>query len=74
MNVGIIPSSICKCTDSTKYGCTLHELGKTFPGWTMIIPKFWNLVTLAVETANLPHCYKSNWAEMVQMHTSTGGK
>jgi len=31
-DIGIIPSSICKCTNFTNYNCSVHDLGQIFPG------------------------------------------
>ena len=78
-DIGIIPSSICKCTNSTNYECNSHELGETFPGQTLVInltvPRVLssrNSVTLTVETAHLPAngCIITRATEMVQMHTN----
>ena len=78
-DIGIIPSSICKCTNSSEYDCTSHELGETFPGQTLttklIVPRFLlerDSVTLTVETAHLPAngCIITRTTEMVQMHTN----
>ena len=78
-DIGIIPSSICKCTDSTNYECNSHELGETFPGQTLVInltvPRVLssrNSATLVVETASLPAngCIITRATEMVQMHTN----
>ena len=80
-NIGLIPSSICKCTDSSEYDCASHELGKTFPGQSLsakfIVPRIVlsrNSVTVVVETANLPAsgCIITRATEMAQMHTNTG--
>jgi len=80
-DIGLIPSSICRCTDSDEYDCISHELGKTFPGQSLstnlIVPRFVssrNSVTVAVETTHLPTigCIITRATEMVQMHTNTG--
>jgi len=31
-DIGLIPSSICRCENLSKYDCTSHELGEVFPG------------------------------------------
>ena len=78
-DIGIISSSICKCTNSSEYDCTSHELGETFPGQTLttklIVPRFLlsrESVSLVVETAHLPAngCIITRATEMVQMHTN----
>ena len=77
-DIGIIPSSICKCTNSFKYECATHELGSVFPGQTitakLIVPRLSlsSLAPLIVESARLPAngCRITRAAEMVQMHTS----
>lgn len=61
-NIGIIPSSICQCVNSTEYNCTSHELGMMYPGQTistkLIIPRLvsipQNSITLTVLNTDLP--------------------
>ena len=36
-NIGIIPSSICKCNSSSYYNCNSHHLGITYPGKTLTV-------------------------------------
>ena len=79
-NIGIIPSSICKCASSSKYECTSHKLSKIFPGQTLLVnllvPRLIssNMVTIVVETAHLPPngCTITKAAEMTQTHTNIG--
>jgi len=80
-NIGIIPSSICKCANFTDYQCSSHELGQVYPGQTLtthlIVPRSLssnNSVILLVETAHLPPtgCRVTKATEMSQMHTSPG--
>ena len=76
-NIGIIPSSICECVNSTEYKCTSHELGKIYPGQTistkLIIPRLiipQNSVTLRVLNQDLPQngCRVTNANEISQRH------
>jgi len=61
-NIGIIPSSICHCVNSTKYECTSHELGTIYPGQNistkLIIPRLisisQNYIILTALNKNLP--------------------
>jgi len=80
-DIGIIPSSICKCSDASEYECTTHDLGTTFPGKVvtvnLIVPRIYtwfskHKVTLAVEAMHLPAngCSITRATEMVQMHTN----
>ena len=81
-NIGIIPSSICKCHDSSKYECKSHRLSQVFPGQTitinLIVPNLIssssNTVILVVETAHLPPygCRITKPTEMSQINTNTG--
>jgi len=79
--IGIIPSSICRCTQTFQYECKSHRLNQVFPGQTLmvdlIVPKLIfsssNTITLMVETAHLPSnsCTIVRASEMSQMHTNT---
>jgi len=80
-DIGIIPSSICKCTNFTNYNCSEHDIGKIFPGQTLtanlIVSRLLhssNSVTLTVETTHLfPNSCKSiKVVEMAQTHKNTG--
>ena len=81
-NIGIIPSSICKCTHLFEYECKSHKLNQVFPGQTLtvnlIVPRLIlslsSTVTLVVETAHFPlkGCRITRPTEMSQMHTNTG--
>ena len=81
-DIGIIPSSICKCTSSIDYECTSHDLNQTIPGQVLtthlIVPRLSlslkTSVMLIVETAHLPPngCKVTKAVEMTQMHTNTG--
>ena len=61
-NVGVIPSSICQCVNSTEYNCTSHELGAIYPGQTistkLIIPRLVSIpqasITVTVVNKSLP--------------------
>ena len=82
--IGLIPSSICRCENLTKYDCTSHdELGQVFPGNVLmiklIIPRLSlssskTSVMLLYDTTHLPSngCKISKASEMLQMHTTTG--
>ena len=80
-NIGIIPSSICKCAKLFQYECTSHELAEIFPGQVLminlIVPRLSllsNVVTLVVETANLPPNGSTitRASEILQTYTTTG--
>ena len=81
-NLGIIPSIICICLDSTNYNCRLHFIDKIFPGQTLkmnlIIPQLnsflKNSVTITAEVANMPPngCILVRATEITQLHTNTG--
>ena len=81
-NIGIIPSSICKCSHTYDYECVSHEFGQTFPGQSLIVnlivPRLHislrRTVTLMVETAHLPKngCIITRATEMTQTHSTTG--
>ena len=79
-HIGVIPSSICKCTSSTNYDCTTHDINETLPGETLIV----NLIapglqlsqsatTMVTETIHLPPkgCKIIKAVEMTQTHTKT---
>ena len=64
-DIGIIPASICQCTNSSTHdhNCTSHEIGVTYPGQTLtvslIVPGYLSAqksisvpLTLKVATAN----------------------
>ena len=64
-DIGIIPSSICQCVNSTEYNCVStvsHELGAIYPGQTistrLIIPRLVSIpqtsISLTVVNKNLP--------------------
>ena len=77
-NIGIIPSSICTCTNSFEYECISHDVSQTFPGQTftinLIVPRLTRSVTVMVETANLPSngCIVTRATEITQAHSNTG--
>jgi len=83
-NIGVIPSSICKCSNSTTYNCTSHELGQTYPGQTLtvhlIVPHYLSIqsstsipLTLKVEYRKLPKysgCRIIEPTEILQAHST----
>lgn len=81
-NIGIIPSSICQCVNSTDYNCASHELGTIYPGQTihtkLIIPRLisipLNFITLRVVSKNLPSygCRVTGVNEISQTHFTSG--
>ena len=81
-NLGIIPSIICKCVNTTKYNCRLNFTDKIFPGQTLminvIIPQsnslFSNSITITAEVANIPpnNCTIVKASEITQVHSNTG--
>ena len=80
-DIRIIPSSVCNCTSSTNYDCSVHEIGSVSPGQTLtvylVVPhllQHHNSMTLVVETANLsPNgCIITRATDMLQTHTTTG--
>ena len=76
--IGIIPSSICQCVNSTEYNCTSHELGAIYPGQTistkLIIPRLvfipQTAITVTVVNKNLPShgCRVTGVNEISQTH------
>ena len=81
-DIGIIPSSICRCENLLTYDCTSHELGQAFPGQVLvvnlIVPRLLlsskSSVILLFDTTYLPYngCRISKATEMLQMHKTTG--
>ena len=81
-DIGIIPSSICRCENLSTYDCTSHELGQVFPGQVLVInlivPRLLlsskRSVILLFDTTQLPSsgCKISKATEMLQMYTTTG--
>ena len=83
-NIGVIPSSICKCSNSTTYNCTSHELGETYPGQTLIVhlivPQYLSIqsstnipLTLKAEYRKLPEhsgCRIIEPTEILQAHST----
>ena len=77
-DIGIIPSSICRCDNSTEYNCTSHELGVIYPGQTilvtLIIPRLTSIpqrsITLTVLNKNLPSygCMVTEINQISQTH------
>ena len=77
-NIGVIPSSICQCVNSTEYNCTSHELGAIYPGQTistkLIIPRLVSIpqasITVTVVNKNLPShgCRVTGVNEISQTH------
>ena len=77
-DIGIIPSSICHCDNSTEYNCTSHELGVIYPGQTilatLIIPRLTSIpqrsITLTVLNKNLPShgCMVTEINQISQTH------
>ena len=77
-NIGIIPSSICQCVNSTEYNCTSHELGAIYPGQKirtkLIIPRLASIpqssITVTVAYKNLPSkgCRVTGVNEISQTH------
>ena len=76
-NIGVIPSNICQCVNSTEYNCTSHELGAIYPGQTistkLIIPRLVSIpqasITVTVVNKNLPsHGCRIGVNEISQAH------
>ena len=59
-NIGIIPSTICKCTNFSSYNCTSHELGEAYPGQTLtvslIVPHYGSIQS----STNIPLTLKAD--------------
>ena len=81
-NIGTIPSSICKCLDSTNYYCRSHKSDEIIPGQTLhlklIVPKLKlsmrNSRMITAEVAELPSygCMIARASEITQVQTNTG--
>ena len=80
-HIGVIPSSICKCTNSTNYDCTTHDINGTLPGETLIVNLIapglklsQSAISMVTETTHLPPkgCKIIKAVEMTQTHTKTG--
>jgi len=85
-NLGVIPSSICKCSNSSTYNCTSHELGETYPGQTLtaylIVPHYLTIqssmsipLTIKAEYRKLPEqlgCRIVEPTEILQAHSTYG--
>lgn len=80
--MGIIPSYICLCTNSSHYNCSSHEVGAIYPGQTLRVkfimpnlqPMSYTSTRLTVISRNCPSqgCAVLKGSEISQSHDHHG--
>ena len=80
--IGIIPSYICHCTNSSHYNCSSHEIGAIYPGQTLRVrfimpnlqPTPYISTRLTVVSRNRPRegCDITEGSEISQSHDHHG--